>query len=146
MTCGIRYAEADDFKIICDSCDTADPVIKALLEASLDAAAGEIGVNMQSAGMCDCTLSLAAENYLKRLNLIAAAVIRTCPCYPLFREDERANMLIYVNEQMNLLRTGAIELCDGVTGSNYPAFGWSENNATEWSETEIIRHTWQRTS
>lgn len=139
MSCSGRYAEATDYNnIVCADLDLDDPENVTAINSALDAAAGEIAVSIAAANSCNCALSSGAVQYLKRLNVILAALNKFCPCMPSLTADDRIEYREWSNDQLKMIRTGQIPLCDGDTGSDAIAFGWAENNLTPWSSSEII--------
>jgi hypothetical protein len=129
---------------MCGGADLTDPDVVLLIEAKLDMAASDIHAALASVGACGCTLETWAVTYLKKLNVIDAAVIQQCPCGNM--PDEQKQMwLDWLQNQFEGIRSGKIVVCQGETGSDYPAFASAELNYTEWSEAEIILHREQRT-
>jgi len=43
-----------------------------------------------------------------------------------------------LNNQLDLIRTGKLELCAGATGSEYPAISYAEHGNTAWNSARII--------
>jgi len=53
--------------------------------------------------------------------------------------DERKGALLdWMSQQLLNIRTGAIELCHGHTGSDFPAIGWAEQSLTDFNAANII--------
>lgn len=145
MTCSGRYAEAVDYaKFDCSNIDLSDPDKVAELELYLDLASADVHSARSSAGACDCSLAPWATDYLKKLTMIDASVIQQCPCSQMTIEAKNA-WLIWLSNQLELIRTGQIELCDGETGTEYPAFADVARAWTDWSAAEIIYKTLQKT-
>ena len=146
MACTGRYAEAADYEaLLCGGIDLTNAAQVAMVEAYLDLAASDIHMHLASVGACDCTISAFGLVYLKKLNILDAAVIQQCPCGKIDK-DQKQMWLEWLDRQFTLIRSGEIELCDGYTGSEYPAFGAAERSLTAWSEAEIILHKMQRES
>lgn len=134
MTCSTRYAEATDFNTIgCDAADLTDPDVVLSIEAMLNLAAGEISATLASVGACTCTFDAWVGFYLANLNVKIALLDKNCPCLPKLSDNERLDLRTWIDKQLDMIRTGQIELCSGETGSNQWAFGVAEQNGTEWS-------------
>ena len=138
MACSGRYASAQDYNdIICADADITDPVVLADIEAKLDMAAADVHAALASVGACDCALAGWAVQYLKKLNVIDAAVIQQCPCGNM-RDDQKQMWLQWLDTQFELIRMGKIVVCEGETGADYPAFASAQKSLTEWNEAQII--------
>lgn len=145
MACSGRYASAAEYvALLCADIDITDPAVLAQVELFLDLAASDIHAALASSGACDCTLASWAAAYLKKLNIIDAAVIQNCPCGRVFTDEQKATFIQWLEDQYNLLRNGKIEVCESATGSEYPAFGWAEVGWTDFSVEDIIRNEAQR--
>jgi len=139
MSCSGAYASADDFASFWCLDTPLDAAEEAALETFLELAAGDIHAARAASGGCDCTLAGWAADFLKKLNVIEAAVIHNCPCQSARLSDAmKPTWLEWITNQMELIRTGKLELCDGETGSEYPAFGWAEMGVTEFNQARII--------
>ena len=92
---------------------------------------------MQASGQCDCTLEGWATDYLKELNMVAAVVMFNIPAVRL-SEDQRTKYNEYLREQLELIRTGQLELCQGETAKAFPAFGVAELALTDRNAARII--------
>lgn len=144
MACEGRYASAVDYNtIMCAGANLTDPAVVARIEAYLDMAASDIHMALASIGACDCTLASWAETYLKKLNVVDAAVIQQCSCGSIDDADKQM-WLTWLETQYELIREGKIVLCDGETGSQYPAFADAEIAHTDWSAAEIIANRMAR--
>lgn len=105
----------------------------------LDLVAGDINIAMQSAGACDCSLSAASLQWLKKINVIEAASFYTCPCgKPTITDDMKQAYLNWATDQLTALREGKIELCAGYTGADFPAYGVAQQGWTEFNDARII--------
>jgi hypothetical protein len=139
MGCATMYATAAEYNnTFCVDLDLADPDVVTEIETALKSAAGQISVSIAAVGACNCTFSAGVLAYLSNLNIVLAAINKSCPCMPTIDADERRDLREWANDQLKLIRTGEIPICEGDTGSLYPAFGWAENNLTQWSPEEII--------
>jgi len=116
-----------------------EPALETDLQPLLAKSAGRIHAAMAAQGMCDCALASWAEDYLIELNCVAAAVMFNLPCVRI-TEEQRTQFWEYLNGQLDLIRTGEIELCSGETGKEAPAFGVAQYGLTPITEAEIIRN------
>ena len=139
MTCSGRYASAEEYASLWCLDKPLNASERSAIEDALDMAAGDIHVARMTVGGCDCTLSSGALVYLGRLNLVLAAITRKCACAPVNLSDgERSAFLTWAQAQLDAISSGRLELCDGETGTAFPAFGWAEHAGTEFSRAEII--------
>lgn len=114
--------------------DEADQVKNYLRRAS-----STINMALQASGACDCTFSTAAVQYLRDLSIVLAVVYHACPCArPKLTVEEKQMYLGQVTEELRQIRTGEMELCDGETGSDFPALGAAQQGWTDWATAEII--------
>ena len=144
MACTGRYASAVDYDtIMCAGADLTNPDVVARIEAYLDMAAADVHMALASIGACDCTLASWSTQYLKKLNVVDAAVIQQCSCGSI-PDDQRQMWQEWLEGQYTLIREGKIVLCEGETGSQYPAFANAEIAHTDWSAAEIITHRIER--
>lgn len=128
----------------------------ATIEHYLNVTAGNIFAVMASVGACDCTLAAWASNglqdgndFLGKLNIIEAGAYHTCRCgMPGQRmtAEERTHWLTQSNMQLDAIRTGKIDVCQGATGSDYPSVGYAEQSLTAWNAAKIIANRIARTS
>ena len=147
MACSGRYATAAEyFAFFCGSNgdDCFDPEDESIVNEFLEKAAGDVHAAVAAAGACDCTLAGWAENYLKKLNILDAAVIQGCPCANPYDAAQKRLIADELRRNFDMIMMGDIELCDGYTGANFPAFGAAEQSLTEWSTAAIIRNEFLR--
>lgn len=112
---------------------------QAQIATYLGIAASDIHAALAATGACDCSLAAWAEEYLKKLNVIDAAVIHACPCGRAQISDAvKGDWLQWLDRQFELLRTGAVDVCDGATGADFPAIGWAQQSVTEFAAARII--------
>jgi len=139
MACTGRFATATDYdNLMCTDLDLTDPAVQAVVENALDVAASDIHVMMAASNQCGCSLAAWALVYLKKLNILDAAVVYHCPCGNAITPESRDTIRGWLDEQFELIRTGKISLCEGMTGADYPAFGSAQQALTEWNTAEII--------
>lgn len=142
MACSGRYATAAEyFAFFCGSDgDCYDPGEESIVNEFLEKAAADIHAAVASAGACDCTLAGWAETYLKKLNILDAAVLQGCPCSNPYDAAQKRLIADDLRRNFDMIMSGQIELCEGYTGANQPAFGYAEQTLTEWSTEAIIRN------
>ena len=120
---------------------------RATIEMYLGIVASDINAARAASGGCDCTLASWAAVYLAKLAYIEAAVMHNCPCGRANLSDEmKRAYLEWVTAQLALIRQGQIELCEGSTGSEFPAVGYAELGLTEFSTERIIINATARSS
>ena len=117
----------------------------AQIEHYLDVAAAPINAALAAAGACNCALSEWGVQHLKNLNIISAASFYTCTCSIKLTDEERAANREWAAEQLRQIRTGEIDLCEGGTGKDYPAFGDLERAVTDFAAARIIANRAART-
>lgn len=138
MPCLSVYASAIDYdQIICAGADLTNPDVVAEIEAKLTMAAADINAALAAVGACSCTFASWAMQYLKKLNVIDAAVVQQCPCGSM-RDDQKQMWLTWLDGQFELIRKGEIVVCEGETSSTYPAFASAEMSLTDWNQAQII--------
>lgn len=146
MSCIERYASAQDFAdfwCLEAPCDEE----KLMIERFLDLAAADIHAALAASGACDCSLASWALEYLKKLNIIEAAIIHNCPCKSANLSAEmKATWLEWINGQFEGIRKQVIELCDGETGADFPVVGWAQQGWNEFARTRIVLNDMLRNS
>jgi hypothetical protein len=145
MACTGRFADADEYDTLLGAgidLDDADQV--ATVNLFLEIAASDIHAAMAGVGACDCTLEGWAVTYLKKLNILDAAVIHNAPCGNRFSDDQKRTWLEWLDRQFELIRTNKIALCAGDTGSEVPAYGAIEYSHTSWNQAQIIQNELQK--
>lgn len=150
MGCSSTYATSDDVsEFFCRlrGYNVQDIPVEEDVEAYLEQGAARINLSLSATAQCDCTLSSWATTYLKNLNIIAAGLMIRCPdCGGSFNSDEREWYEDFLSNQLGLIREGQLDLCDGATGPNYPAYGVAEQGWTPWTEAKIIGNDILRSS
>ena len=112
---------------------------QAQIETYLGVSASDIHAALAAVGACDCSLAAWAIEYLKKLNVIDAAVIHACPCgRAQISDDLKGTWLEWLDRQFELIRTGKIDVCAGATGADFPAIGWAQQSVTEFAAARII--------
>ena len=130
----INWTLGDSYQIAKMDIDTV-----ALVESYLRIAAGDINAARYSAGAGDCTVSDDMDMFLRKLNVIDAAIWHNCPCArPNLSDGTRQGFLLWITDTLNQIRTGEIELCQGYTGSSFPAISYAQVAWTPWRAAEIV--------
>lgn len=144
MSCDARYANADDFQAVW-GCEV-NPKYESDINRELDLAASQIHAALAAVGACDCTFASWATQYLKHLNSVIAALTLQgpCPC-PNLTTEEIGIYAEWSNTRLEEIRTGAVELCQGETGKDYPAYGVAEVAVTEFAARDILLNYYRRT-
>lgn len=108
-------------------------------ELYLDITAADIHAALAAAGACSCSLATWATNLLAKINIIEAGIFHTCPCAsPQLTDNQRQLYLTWVNDQLDKIRDGRLEVCAGETGSGFPSITWAEQSSTVFAAEEII--------
>ena len=138
MACQNRYADANDFAA--KFCEGYDEDAESEINRLLELAASNINAARAAQGACDCTLASWARVYLIDLNCIIALVTFNCSCTTIraLSAEDRTIWADWANTQLTQIRSGQIELCDGETGSEFPATSWADQGTTEFARTRII--------
>ena len=145
MACTNRFASASEYnEFFCFNLDLSDPDMVNMIELVLDIAAADIHAVMAAVGACSCSLADWTTVYLKKLNIIDALVMHSCPCSRTVTEDMRIRYLDWVGVQFDNIRTGKVPLCQDDTGSEYPAWGSIEQGLTSFSRAEIVMNAQAR--
>ena len=138
MGCSGRYATVVEYNdMLGAGIDLEDPSQVNHVETYLDLAAADIHAALASVGACDCTLASWATSLMKKLNIIDAAIIHLAPCGNSMTDEQRRAFMEWIGKVFDDLVSGKLVVCQGETGSNYPAFGIAEINLTDWSDAEI---------
>jgi hypothetical protein len=118
---------------------------RSTIEHYLDVTAGDIHAARAASGGCDCTLASWAHEHLEKLNIIEAGIFHECPCGdPKITDEQRRLYQEFITDQLAQIRDGRIELCEGATGSEFPAIGIAEQTVTEFNQALIIVNAGQR--
>lgn len=101
--------------------------------------ASRINVTLSATAQCDCTFNAYADEYLQELNLVAAILLIHCPdCSRHLPADDRTFYHGWLSEQLELLRSGKLDLCAGATAVDYPAFGVAQYALTNRNAARMI--------
>ena len=131
---GVTWDNGDAYRIV-----LIDAIERSTIELYLDVAAADLHAALAASGACDCTLASWAVGFLAKLNIIDAASYYQCKCgQPAMTDELRGRYLDWCSEQLAAIRDGRLELCDGETGSEFPAVGWAQQGYTDWATAEII--------
>ena len=130
---GVTWYDGDSYRVV-----LINAAVRGQIEHWLDVVAGEIYAALGSVDACNCTLSSWGSTLLAQLNIIAARMFYDCPCAPSLSSEDKARYSDFINTRLQSIRTGEIDVCDGATGSAFPAGGWAEMSLTEWNAARII--------
>ncbi len=140
-----RFAEASDFASFWCQCDPLSEAETTAINNKLNVAAAQICGAMLAAGMADCTLSDKASAYLASINIILGAALQACPCgQARLSEDEQAQWADWASTEIERIASGAVPLCSGDSGADFPAIDWAEVNYNGFTEAAIIFNQTQR--
>lgn len=111
----------------------------ATIETFLRISAGDINAVRAAVNGCSCTVASMLDGYLRKLNVVAAAVMHDCPCArPNISDQMRSELMSWVLSTLDAIRTSKLELCEGHTGADYPAFATAQQAWTDWRAAEIM--------
>lgn len=131
---GVTWSHGDVWRIA-----TIDGEQIATIELYLDVAAADVWAALLANGACDCNLSVPGRAFLEKLNIIDAAAYYQCPCaQPRMTDEVRAKYLDWCTAQLEALRDGRMEVCQGATGSEFPAISWAEQSWTDFAAAQIL--------
>jgi hypothetical protein len=112
------------------------------IESILDIAASDMHVALAAGNACSCTFASWANAYLAKLNIIDAQVFYNCSCANTkLSEEEKARLQAWVQNQLDMIANGKLELCSGETGSDFPSIGWSEQAIDDFTAASILART-----
>lgn len=130
----ITWTLGDSYQIAKMERDTV-----ALVETYLRIGAGDINAARSSANACACTIDTGMDMFLRKLNVVGAAVLHNCPCArPNLSDQQRFSLMEWATDMLDKIRTGALELCSGYAGSSYPAVAFAQIAWTDWRAAEIM--------
>ena len=144
MACDGAFSVPQDyFDFWCFECSGSEE--ENTVRRFLTMAAADIHAHLAAVGACDCTLAAWATEFLKKLNVIEAAVVHNCPCGRTnLKPEERQMWLEWLDRQYELIRTQKIDVCAGATGAEYPVVGWASQSLTEQTAATIIANDIRR--
>ena len=150
MGCSSSYVTADEIaEFFCrgegygaGSEPTLDDVNRYIAKA-----AARINMALNATGQCDCTHDTYATEFLQELNLVGAALLIQCPdCSRRFTDAQREFYSNWLGEQLELLRTGKIDVCAGETTEAFPYLTWAEQSLTDFNAAQIVANDILRNS
>lgn len=116
---------------------TIDAFERATIQNYLDITAADVQAAVAAGGQCNCTLADWGAALLQKLNIVDAMSLYTCPCHNVLNETERQQLRNWMDDKLEQIRTGKIDLCGG-SGSEQPAFGSIKMAVTPFAAREII--------
>jgi len=108
------------------------------VELYVQQGAARINAALAATAQCDCTFAGWANTLLENMNLIASSLLIYGRCGVGFTDDQREFWSGWLNDQLELIRTGQIDVCLGATGPNYPAYGTATRAVTRWQRAQIV--------
>jgi len=138
MACDGRYADAEDYAGIWG--DEYSEKTEPFILKALDMSAPQIHAALASRDSCDCTLQAWAEAYLKQINCVLAALFvkaSGCP-FPTLTPEEHAFYGEWTENRLGEIRDGTVAVCQGDTGTNYPAIASIEQSVTPFAAARIV--------
>ena len=131
---GVTWDTGDTFRLV-----LIDGIEISTIEHYLDVAASDVHAALAASGQCDCTWASWASGFVSKLNIIDAAAYYQCSCgQPHFGSTETDRYLQWASNQLELLMTGRLDICEGATGLDFPAMGWAAQGHTDWQKADII--------
>jgi hypothetical protein len=125
----------------------ADRAQQATIAVPLDMAAGDVAMALAAVDALNCTKSVQGANFLRQLTCTIAAVLYNAPCGSAhFSDAMRRTMIEWVEKRLDGLRDGSIEVCQGFTGADWPAFGAAQQGLTDRSAAQLIYDRYRRGS
>ena len=147
MACSGRYASAAQYASFWCIAETLSAQEQATIEMYLDIAAADIHAALAASGQCDCTLASWAAMFLVKLNIIDAAIYHRCPCgRPELTDEQKNAFLFWMNEQVAMLRSTKMDVCQGATGAEFPAMAWGRMALTDWATAQTYLDFLMRSS
>ena len=135
-TFGATAQDFNDFFCVSDSTCMEE---RDRIEDAMSIAATDVHAALASVGACDCTLASWAQGYLQKLVIIDTAAYYNCPCgNPRLNNTQKELFLNWMGTQLQNISTGVIDVCDGATGSAFPAIGIAQQSHTEFQSAQII--------
>lgn len=117
---------------------TIDAFERASIEHYLEITASDVHSALAAQGACDCDLSPWGLQLAKKLNIIDAASFTQCGCMVKLSPEERQQYRNWMDARLEEIRTGKVDLCDGGTGSEAPAFVSVKEAVTEFAAAQIV--------
>lgn len=130
---GVTWSNGDQYRVV--FLNTAE---RAQIEHWLNITAGDIHAALAAVDACDCTYSAWGANFLAEINIILARIFYDCPCSPELTDMDKKRLTELVEGRLAQIRSGEVDVCSGATGSLYPAIGFAEQAATEFSLSRIL--------
>ena len=138
MSCQEAWAEPSEYaEFWCTQISGCDE--EATVKNYLRRASSNINMALQAQGACNCTLSDVSVAYLRDLAIVLAVVYHSCPCArPKLSDAQLALYSRQASDELSMIRKGEIELCEGQTGSDFPAIGWASQSWTSFNAAQLI--------
>ena len=144
MTCTDSFATVNEFAQFW-AIDCTEIEAQNNIAACIDITATNIHASLAAVNACDCTLASWAGDWLKKLNLIEAGAMYNSRCAaPYLSEEAKRLFLEWIDRQLELLRTGKLDVCADSTGADWPSIEIVNQALTERTAAEIIANDIQR--
>ena len=134
MPCTGRYATAEQYRAFWCIAESLSASEQATIEMYLDIAASDLHSALAASNQCSCAWAPWANGFAAKLNIIDAAIYHQCPCArPELSPEQKTAFLMWMNEQLSMIRTSKLDLCQGSTGAEFPAMAWGRQALTSWA-------------
>jgi len=145
MACETSYATTQEY-IDLWCIDDAPTEMRRRITSVLKMASGPINLARASVNGCDCTPSAAGEQALSFLSCVMAAVMYDCPCGSAGMDDSMKQTYLaqVINPMLGEIRDQTLELCEGETGSTWPALGYAAVGWTGYNRASIYLDQFRR--
>lgn len=114
------------------------------LQRNIDMAASEVNMSLQASGQFTCNKSEEGNMFLKLLNIVGAMLLTEWDNARFLEQFDRTRYQDWKDSNLELLRTGHMELCEGETNVDYPAVATAEVGYTPEAMDEILRNYYLR--
>lgn len=133
---GVSWNDGNQYEVV-----TITTEQRSQIELYLEITASDIHAALGSIGACGCTPSVWGLDYLAKLNIIEAGLYHKCPCAsPDLTDVQRRLFADLIESRLRELREGEIEICEGETGSLFPAADYAQMSLTEWNYAQIVKN------
>jgi len=140
LTTSITWSNGDEYWLANMSAEQ-----RVQIDHALALAANDVHAARGASGGCECTLSEWGTGFAAKINIVDAVLWHNCPCAsPKLDEAAKARWALWVDAQLEAIRTVKLELCQGETGSDTAARAVAEVNLDQWAEVVIPDNAYLR--